>query len=387
MNIRQRGPHLWQCEWLVAKDPTTGRWKRRYETVEAYDDDQGKARDKVAAYWYKVRAELDHGTAIHPNGLTVGQWLEEWLRLKAGQVRPRTYESYTGLVRHHLIPTLGGVRLQALSPPTVQRALDTWRTTPRGDRPAKADRPVPPLSLRTVHYCWQILDMALEQAVKWQLVERNVAALVTPPPVPEPEHTWWTADQAAQFLAANRGGRWAIVWQLALLTGLRKGEILGLQWGDVDWDAGTLTIHRSLDQHNRPAPPKTLRSTRTLALDDGTMQQLRRLRRTSRAIWVVATANGTPVSGRNLSRAFKSAMDRAGVPHIRFHDLRHSHASLLLEEGEDLKVISDRLGHSSYAFTARTYVHTRAEAQRGKASALASRLRQDSGTAADRQPE
>ena len=381
MNIRQRGPHLWQCVWLISKDPVTGKWAKRYETVESDN------AEKVKAYWYQVRQEIDRGTAIEPSGLTVAGWLAEWLRVKQGQVRPRTYESYTGIVRLHLVPTLGPIRLQDLRAPAVQAAMQTWQATPRGDRPPKKDYAPPPLSPRTVRYCLLVLTMALDQAVKWQLVDRNVAALVDPPAVPDPPRTWWTADEAGRFLAANAAGRWAIVWQLALLTGLRQGEILGLQWTDVDWDAGTLTVRRTLDRHNQPGPPKTAQSARTLALDPETLTLLRQARPRTRGIWVIGTRNGTPVSGRNLSRAFKTALDRADVLRIRFHDLRHSHASLLLEEGEDLKVIADRLGHSQLTFTARVYIHTRAEAQRGKASALAARLRQDCGKEAGEPPQ
>ena len=379
MNIRKRGEHLWQCVWLVSKDPATGKWTKRYETVES------DSEEKVKAYWYKVREEIDRGTAINPNGLTVGAWLEEWLKLKAGQVRPSTLESYRHLVTDHLVPALGTVRLQDLRAPAIQQAIQAWRATPR--KGGKPNAPAQSLSDRTVRYCFAILSMALGQAVKWQLVERNVAELVDPPAAADPPRTWWTVEDAARFLAATRSTRWGLAWHLTLHTGLRKGELLGLQWTDVDWDAGTLTVRRTLDRHQQPGPPKSRHGERTIALDPDTLALLQQAKRHTQAIWVFATKNGTPVSGRNLSRAFTAALKRAAVPPIRFHGLRHTHASLLVEAGENARVVADRLGHGQVSFTLQVYVHARSEAQRQSATALAARLRQDGGSQASGPPQ
>ncbi len=367
MNIRRRGPNLWQCVWLVSKDPTSGRWKKRYETVEG-------TQAQAEAYWYKIRRELDRGTAIEPSEITVGEWLEQWLALRKEQIRPQTWERYRGLIRNHLIPTLGSTKLQDLRAPAVQAALARWRTTPRGDGKPGA------ISSRSVRYCLQLLQASLDQAVKWQLIDRNVAALVSPPRLDPISRSWWSPDEARHFLAATANTRWGLVWRLALMTGLRRGEILGLQWTDINWEARTLTVRRTMNRHNEAGPPKTIQGRRTVALDKETLDALRNAHeQTPGNTWVFSTRSGTPINGRNLSRAYYQAIIQSGVPSIRFHDLRHTHASLLLAEGENLRVIADRLGHSQVSFTAQTYTHAATEAQREKAEALAKRLRQNCG--------
>lgn len=367
MNVRPRGPNLWQCVWLVGKDPATGRWKRRYETVEG-------TQAQAEAYWYKVRREIDRGTAIDPSGVTVGEWLEQWLAMRKTQIRPQTWDRYRGLVRNHLIPTLGSTRLQDLRVPAVQSALEHWQATARGD--GKPGR----ISSRSVRYCLQVLQAALDQAVKWQLVERNVATLITPPRLEPIGRTWWSIDQVGRFLTATEHTRWGLIWRLALMTGLRRGEILGLQWTDINWETGTLTVQRAMNRYNKPGPPKTAQGKRTVALDKDTLSALREAhQRSAHGVWVFETRNGTPINARNLSRAYYQAIAQAQVPSIRFHDLRHTHASLLLAEGENLRVIADRLGHSQVSFTAQTYTHVLTEAQRVKTEALAKRLRQDCG--------
>lgn len=373
MNIRERSPGVWQCVWLEGKDPITGKWKRRWETVEG-------TKAEAEAYWYRIRRQIDQGTAIDRTTATISDWMAEWLTRHPRPLRPRTKENYQDLIQAHIIPALGHIRLQELRAPMVQSAIERWRVTPRKGQKTKTGEPPLLLSARTVRYCYDLLRMALDQAVQWQLLERNVARMVTPPPTGKRvREEWWSADDAAKFLAATRETRWGLLWWLTLMTGLRLGEIRGLQWTDIDWTAKTVTVHRTLDRKNQPGPPKTAKGHRTLVLDDGTMEFLRERHQSAAADWVIATKNGTPVGDRNVGRAFQRAIEKVGVPDIPFHSLRHTNGSLLAEGGEDDRIIADRLGHTQISFTKQVYIHAAVERQRVGANRLAARLRQNCG--------
>lgn len=357
MNIRQRGPNVWQCTWDLGRDPVTGKRRRRYEEVEG-------TKDQVAAYWLKVRQEIRQGTAAVRNGWTVAAWMARWMEVRGPALRPRTARRYQQHITHQINPVLGALPLDRLSPEAIQRAIQQWTTSRADGKPGA-------LAPRTVAHAWQVLHAALDLAVQWQLIPRNPADLVTLPRLARPQVRWWSPVETRQFLQATEGTRWHLAWRLVLETGLRQGEVLGLRWEDVDWDRGWLLIRREIDPQGRVADLKTDHSRRVLALAAGLLDALREAAATASGDWIIGTRTNTPVRPRNLARAFMAAQRAAGVPMIRFHDLRHTNASLLLEAGTDPKIVSDRLGHSSVAFTMDTYVHARADLQRPAAAALA----------------
>lgn len=270
--------------------------------------------------------------------------------------RPRTVESYRETTRLYIDPAIGRVPLARLEPEDVSAMLR--RLEAKG------------LSPTTVRYAHAVLRIALNRAVKTGRAVRNVASLVEPPARRTAERRPLTAEQARALIAATAGDRHEALYVVAITTGMRQGELLGLRWQDVDLDAGRLTVRHTLRVGMRElSEPKTERARRTLRLGADSVTVLREHRRRQLeerlaagrrwidSDFVFATSIGTPLDSHNVTHAFQRILARAGLPHQRFHDLRHACATLLLEDGEELGVVSRILGHSQIATTADVYAH------------------------------
>lgn len=350
-----------------------GRLKRREARFKTQ-------REAVAAL-SQWKRDLSDGLPVAPDRLTVEQFLRRWLQdVARPRLRPRTYERYAQLVRLHIVPALGGIRLAQLNAADVQRLINSMCESGS--------------SARTVQFTRAVLRAALHQAERWQLVRRNVAALTDPPRVERPEVQPFSPEQARQLLAAARGDRLEALYVVALGLGLRQGEVLGLRWEDVDLERGTLSVRRQLQRTGgtlQLVPLKTERSRRTLPLPAFVLEALRRHRARQLeerlalgAAWqehglVFATERGTPLEPRNVLRRYHTLLARAGLPRKRFHDLRHSAASLLLLQGVDLRVVMETLGHSQISLTANTYAHVAQALKREAAERMDALLGRSSG--------
>ena len=282
--------------------------------------------------------------------------LEEWL--DSLRVRPRTAESYRSIVRRYLEPAIGRVPLARLQPEHVLAML------------RDLERREPPLSPTTVRYVYVVLRITLGRALKHRYVLRNVAALIDPPARARHELQPMSAEQARAFLASLRGDRLEALYRLAITSGLRQGELLGLRWRDIDLVGATLTVRHTLQQRTRTlAEPKTERSRRTIPIDADTIKVLGQHRRrqfeerlAAGSDWhdldlVFPSRTGTPMDHRNLVRAFHTARKRAGLPKQSFHQLRHASATLGIEAGESIFEVSRRLGPANISTTADIYGH------------------------------
>lgn len=318
----------------------------------------GATRAEVAAKLLTAqRAKVD-GLPLPPERLTVAAYLTGWLDGKAPELRPATMRSYRGMVDGHLIPRLGHLRLARLGPADV-RAMMTAELA-AGKSP------------RSVGYMRGVLRVALAQAVRDGLLARNVAALAEPPRVPAYTATTLDPEQARVFLRSVAGERLAALYTVAVALGLRQGEALALRWEDVDLDAGTLTVRASLQRvggHLVPVEPKSRTSYRTLPLPTFAIAALREHRRRQRqdrllagSAWhetgyLFTTTVGTPLDGPTVTHGLQRHLAAAGLPRLRFHDLRHSCASLLLAEGVNPRTVMELLGHSQVSLTLNTYSH------------------------------
>jgi integrase len=295
-------------------------------------------------------------------------WLETSVRPR---VRPLTYAGYKVNVEKHLIPTLGKVRLDQLTPLHVQQMMN--------------ERLLHGLSTKSVAYIQQVLRTALGLAVRWDMVSRNVARLVDRPRIERKAINPLTPDEARRFLAAVRGHRLDALFSVALALGLRQGEALGLRWEDIDFSAGTLRVSYQLQRIEGKltlVPPKTEKSRRTLVLPSMIVERLREheKRQTAERLWsgskwndsglVFANRNGDPTQARHVIEQFHEALRSAGLRHIRFHDLRHSCATLLLVQGVSPRVVMEVLGHSEIALTMNVYSHVVPELQREAAERM-----------------
>ena len=293
---------------------------------------------------------------------TVAIYIARWLEVVKTTIRPSTWERYADLLRLHVVPTLGKYKLTDLRPDVLQRLY--------------AAKLAAGLAPRTVHHIHAVLHAAFEQAMRWGYVSRNVIDVVAPPKVPRVELHPPTPDELARVLdsAESANDRLRALWTIAVYTGCRQGELLALRWSDVDLDAGTLTVQRTLLRTVAGAPvfgePKTSRSRRTITLPPSAVAALQRHHHRqeeetaalgpdySTYRLVFCTHIGTALGARNVVRSFKTALGRAGLPAtVRFHDLRHAAATMMLRAHVPLKVASARLGHSTVGITADLYTH------------------------------
>lgn len=300
-----------------------------------------KTRKGAATKLSKAIAERDSGLAYDCGSMKVGEYLDRWLDSTRGTVRERTWIRAEVDVRVHLKPTLGKTRLDRLDPLQLQ---SLYRV--------KLDSSLSPRSVRIIH---ATLHKALTQAVKWSLIPRNVASLVELPKDSRKEINALNERQVKRLLAAVEGDKLEALYVLAVTTGMRSGELLGLRWEDVDLEAGTLQVRRTVF-NGRIEAPKTSKSRRNIKLTSNSVQALRVHPRVGE--WIFCTGVGTPISVHNLyNRSWKPLLKKADLPHIRLHDLRHTCATLLLTKGVHPKIVQELLGHSSISITLDTYSH------------------------------
>ena len=386
--------------------------KRRRKTI--YGRTKREVQDKLR----EVLQRVAHGEAPAPERETVAGYLQRWLDDKKSELRPRTYESYEQVVRNHLVPALGRLRLAKLGP----RDVALWLRLQERDG----------VSARTRRYARAVLRAALNQALRWELVSRNAAALTAPPRYRPREIQPLTPEQARMLLEAVSGHRLEALISVGLGLGLRLGEALGLRWIDVDSDSRKLAVRQALERAGgdaatrraltaerrrllaelaaaedriarrridsalddvrrrlavvqtgvRFAEPKTTRSRRTITIPELVVAALRTHRQrqfeerlAAGARWrdsglVFTTTVGTPLDGRNVNRLFKVILRDAGLPAIRYHDLRHTAATLLLAQGVDPRTIMETLGHSQISLTLNTYAHVVPALQREAAAKM-----------------
>jgi integrase len=277
-----------------------------------------------------------------------------WLEATKGTVRERTWIRAEVDVRVHIDPVLGKSRLDGLS---ALRLQSFYRT--------KLDSGLSPRAVQIIH---ATLHKALRQAVRWQLIPRNVAESVEPPKANEKEIEPLDEEQVRGLLKAVERDELEALYVLAITTGMRSGELLGLKWEDVDFRAGTLRVNRTVF-NGRVNAPKTSKSRRSIRLSRSALVALKNHGRTSE--WVFCTSVGTPISVHNLhNRSWKPLLKKAGLLHKRFHDLRHTCATLLLTKGVHPKVVQELLGHSSISVTLDTYSHVLPNMQGPAADAM-----------------
>ena len=347
--ITRRKDGRWEARYYV---PTLNGTKRKV----LYGKTQAEVRDKLT----KARSECIDGIMCDDENMTVGEYLDVWLKGTVyGSVRRSTYDRDTNLVNNHIEPVLGGVKLKRLNSAHVQ---SFYRN--------RLDKG---LSASTVHKMHDILRRGLAQAVKWHLLPRNVADVVKPPrPVPK-EMVALSADETRRLLEAAGGDRLEALYILAVHTGMRQGEMLALRWQDVDMESAVMSVRRTLTRSGGKVvfgEPKTKKSRRSIRLTPQAVEALRsHLERQLEDMEILGdhyqdqglvftTNTGGPINPSNLrQRSFAQLLKRAGLPHMRFHDLRHTCATLLLSRGVHPKFVQELLGHATIAITLDTYSH------------------------------
>jgi integrase len=338
--------------------------KRRYVT--------GKTRDEVRDKLVEALANRAQGLVFDAGALTVGEYLDRWLKDVRDTVRKSTHERYEYAIEPHIKPALGRIKLKGLNPAQVR-----WFYRERLDSG---------LAPATVHKLHVVLHKALKAAMVDGLIPRNAAAGLKLPKITREEIDPLTEEEARRLLESVRGDRLEALYVLALHTGMRQGEILALKWDDVDLEGGILRVRRTLTKVGKSyvtGEPKTKKSRRTIRLTTGAVDALRahlvrQLEEMEHAGslyqpggFVFATETGTIINPSNLrNRSLKPLLKAAKLRPVRFHDLRHTCATLLLSKNVNPKIVSEMLGHASIAITFDIYSHLMPDMQEKAAKAL-----------------
>lgn len=326
----------------------------------------GKTESIVLARMNEAKRAVAEGVDLTAPPRTFNAWADEWLQLKrqAG-TRPTTLRGYTWLLDQHIRPSLGTLKLNRITPTMIRRLLEEKNRSG--------------LSTATVRHIHGLIRNVLGDAEREELLSRNPAKLVKPPALQRDERRALTIDEARRLLESIRGDRLETAWVCALSLGLRRGELLGLRWVDVDFVNGFVAIKQTIQRVDGTllvARPKTERSTRTIPVPSAVLNQLllhmarQDVERQQRAEkWhqsgLVFTSNlGTPLEPRNLDRAWHAARQQADLNWVRLHDLRHACATFLLLSGASPRTVMQTLGHSQIGLTMNTYAHVLPEIER-----------------------
>jgi len=323
-------------------------------------------RKEAAAAMHTIITADTEQRFVAPSRLSVREYLtKEWLPAIEATVRPSTYFSYVQHVECHLVPHIGNQRLQTLSGAQINVLYATLARCGKQNGQG--------LSPRTIHHVHAVLHRACRDAVRWNRLSRNPVEAADPPRISDALHemTTWSAKQLAAFLDSVRDSRLHPLWHTLAMTGLRRGEALGLRWEDVDLENARLSVRRALIPCGREvvaSEPKTARGRRSVALDGETVEVLRGQaarqleEQTGSEDWtdsglVFTKDDGEALHPEDVTRYFRIAVRKAMLPRIRLHDLRHTHATLALAAGIHPKVVSERLGHATVSFTLDVYSH------------------------------
>lgn len=378
--IRQRPDGRWEGRITIGRDSGTGRQIQK----SIYGATQKEVRLKMQ----KILVEIDDGTYTAPSKLTVKQWCNTWLDEYNGDVKPSTRTSYRQHLDNHIIPALGAVKLSALTPSAVQKFYNDLqrkgKSVPKKDEAGKTVRengkvvyvnvPMSPKTIKNIH---GVLHQALKQALRLGYIRTNPTEVCTLPRIEKTEICPLDAPDMKAFLAALDESEYSTLLKVDLFTGMREGEILGLQWSCVDFDRGTITINKQLSRPRVKGDVYRLTSLKNdkprviqpapyviALLKDHRVKQLEKRLRLG-ALWndcgfpdlVFTGETGKHLCYNVVLRHYQRALERAGLPHKRFHDLRHTYAVTSLRAGDDVKTLQENLGHHTAAFTLDQYGH------------------------------
>lgn len=369
-----------------------GRWVCQITIDDKVRCFYGKSSQEVKEKRDEALDQARKGILPEPNKVTVEQWLKTWMEVyKKDNLKPTTYNSYDQLIRVHINPAIGNKKVKDLKPSHIQKLIndcfrtgrikkdskdekDLYKKEDKSNKPTKPDG----LSARTVRYIHGILLQALDQAITEKLIAYNPANKdgIKLPRHEKPEIQPLYTEQAREFLQAIKDMWLYPLFLIDISTGLRRGELLGLQWPDINFEDKTATIRRSLIQIDSKVhlqeSVKTKKSKRIVSLTDDCITELKRLKaRQAQDKLAIGVDNypkdeylfcwkdGRPLRPDYVYSTFKKLLKKHGFPEVRFHDLRHSFATIMLEQGVDLETVSAMLGHESIVITADIYSHVR----------------------------
>lgn len=335
----------------LGRDLRTG--KRKQKKKRGF-----KTKKEAQTALTHAESEILKGDYSEPSKILFGDYLDLWLNDKKTRIKTSTYGTYYWLVTNYIKKGLGHIQISKLTPMLIQQYYNELIT----------NRSIVNENIQKIH---SLINNSLNRALRWGLINKNVASLVDRPRSTKREISVWTLEQIHKFLHESDTDPLAIAFHIAITSGMRQSEILGLRWKDIDFTDNYLSVVQSLshDGKTMSVGSKTKSGTRKIHLPIETMEMLRKNQRIQEndkkhytGIYqdhglVVCTSVGTPVNPRNLMRTFYRLTKSSKLPRIRFHDLRHTHATLLLKQGVNPKIVAERLGHADVRITLDTYSH------------------------------
>ena len=365
-NIRKRKDGRWEGRYTAGRNPATG--KAIYKNV------LGKTQAEVKEKLKKAIEEAKGLDVAKAESYTVGQWMDVWYEYYAKiKVRPSSHKTYEGYIKNHIKPSIGNIPLTKLTTLDLQRLYQKLLTEGRVDRLEAKNQPKG-LSSKTVRNINQVISSAMQLAIQQHLISHDPTDGCALPKTEHREMQTLSAAQLTAFLLEAKHSGVFEMYYIELATGLRRGELLGLKWEDIDFSTQTLRVRRQVGRINgevREAPLKTKNAYRTISLGTDAVGILKQQReKHPSSSYVFPGPTGGPIAPDSVLHMLHRVLDRAGLPEIRFHDLRHTFATLALQNGVDVKTVSGMLGHFSAGFTLDTYAHVTTAAQKKAAETM-----------------
>ena len=365
-NLRKRKDGRWEGRYTAGRDPETGR--------AIYKNVLGKTQAEAKAKLKQAIEEAKGLDAAKAGRYTVGQWMEVWFEHYAKvKVRPSSHQTYRGYIDNHIKPNIGKIPLEKLTSLELQKLYKKLLTSGRIDR-VESKKQAKGLSPKTVRNIHQIIASAMKLAKEQRLIVADPTEGCALPKLEHREMKTLPVEQLTSFLREAKDSGVFEMYYVELATGLRRGELLGLKWEDIDLEKGNLRVKRQVSRINGEvveAPLKTKNAYRALPLAEDTIQVLKQQRKkTGSSPWVFPSPTGGPISPDSVLHMLHRVLKRAGLPKVRFHDLRHTFATLALQNGVDIKTVSGMLGHFSAGFTLDTYAHVTTAAQKEAAKTM-----------------
>ena len=364
-SIRKRKDGRWEGRYVAGHDPVTGKMISRNVL--------GKTQAEVKE---KLRTAIENSKRLdytQTGKYTVGQWMDEWFEAYAKvKVRPSSHQTYKGYIENHIKPNIGDIPIEKLTSLQLQKFYRLLLTEGRIPR-IESEKQPKGLSAKTVRNINQVISSAMDMAVRHKLILSNPTEGCELPKVEHREMKTLPAEQLGAFLREAKESGVYELYYLDLATGLRRGELLGLKWEDIDLQNGIIHVRRQVarvDGEVKELPLKTKNSYRSISISRDAVAMLTEMEAHRSSDYVFPSSTGGPISPDSVNNMLHRVLKRAGLPSIRFHDLRHTFATLALQNGVDIKTVSGMLGHFSAGFTLDTYAHVTTSAQKEAARTM-----------------
>ena len=364
-SIRKRKDGRWEGRYVVGHDPITGKMISRNVL--------GKTQAQVKE---KLRTAIENSKRLdytQTGKYTVGQWMDEWFEAYAKvKVRPSSHQTYKGYIENHIKPNIGDIPIEKLTSLQLQKFYRLLLTEGRVPR-IESEKQPKGLSAKTVRNINQVISSAMDMAVRHKLILSNPTEGCELPKVEHREMKTLPAERLGAFLREAKESGVYELYYMDLATGLSRGELLGLKWEDIDLQNGIIHVRRQVarvDGEVKELPLKTKNSYRNISISQDAVAMLTEMEAHRSSDYVFPSSTGGPISPDGVNNMLHRVLKRAGLPSIRFHDLRHTFATLALQNGVDIKTVSGMLGHFSAGFTLDTYAHVTTSAQKEAARTM-----------------